>query len=459
MTLRQKKRLTVWPAGPTFWGTLLLGLACLSGCGRSSSGPAGELVPASRPLIVETWPVGSQGPGQIDRHFSGLVRPRRVSSLGVKQLGRVARVSVLVGQQVSQGEVLVEMDTRQLEAQRLLAAAQLAESRAVLDELLRGPRLQEIAQSQARVTETRAQLALAQTKLQRSGQLRTQSALSQQEYDEARYQYEVLAAQANSAEQALSVLVEGTRSERLDAQRGTVAAAEARLQELEIQLEESRIEAPYDGMIQAKYIDEGAIVMPGQSILELVEVSAIEVHVGLPTGLVPELLGQRLIVEAGERQGEGLAARLAPVVDRQSRTQTLILELDRQEWPNLAIGDTVQVIVGIALPRDGHWVPIQSLAAATRGLWELYLAEPAPESEATATSAGGEWVIVRRQVELLGNYGPWAEVRGPLNAGDSLVVSGVQRLTAGQRIVVESSEQLQISEDRTTPIPSMIATP
>lgn len=435
--------------------SLLLAAAVAGGVllGRPPWGSSGQPAAArsaivgSRPLPVEVWQLGGAGPERIEHRYSGLVIPKRTSRLGVKQLGRIEQLAVRVGERVEAGQRLVQLDSSQLQAQRQLVAAQLAESRALLEELERGARPQELMQAEADVAQVEARLALARATLERSQRLRQSSSLSQQELDEHRFQVAALAAELVSDQQTLALLREGARHERLAAQRAVVAAAEARLEELEVLIRETDIVAPYPAVVSERLVDEGAIVSPGQTILEIVEVDSIEVHVGLPNRLAQSLLGQRVPIEVGGHRGYGLAERISPVVDRQSRTQELIIQLQRHEWPELAVGDAVRVVVASDPHADGWWVPLDALSSATRGLWELYLLETDAEREPLSDA---DERLVRCQVELLRNYGGWAEIRGPLRDGQWIVVGGGQRVTPGQRV---RPRTWQPSEEVSRPAP------
>ena len=156
---------------------------------------AGVNVPSevARPISVNVTPVRYSSELEIQEQYSGLVMARRSSSLGFEAGGRIAEISADIGDQVAEGQVLARLDTRSLNA-RLQA-------------------------SEAQISEAHASLQLAQATLDRQAFLVERDLLSGQSFDEAQTQ--------------------------LDAATARLAAAEAQADTLRVQIELSRIRAPF----------------------------------------------------------------------------------------------------------------------------------------------------------------------------------------------------------------------
>lgn len=90
---------------------------------------------------------------------SGVISPAQNPDLAFEAGGRVARVSVAVGQEVAQGAVLASLDTAALSAARDQAAANVAVQQAKLDEMQAGPRPVDISQKQTAVLQAQQSLA------------------------------------------------------------------------------------------------------------------------------------------------------------------------------------------------------------------------------------------------------------------------------------------------------------
>ena len=73
----------------------------------------------------------------------------------------------------------------------------------------------------------------------------------------------------------------------------------------------------------------------------------------------------------------------------------------------------------------GAWLPIAALSESQRGLWSAFVVEPAE---------GGAQVVRRAELEVLHVETDRAFVRGTLEPGAAVVVSGAHRLTPGQAV-------------------------
>lgn len=393
----------------------------------------------ARPLLVSTLPVAQAGPPFLKQQYTGVIAARRTTQLAAKTLGRVEQLTVELGDRVETGQLLVRLDRQQLLAQRDVMSASLAAAEALLAELEHGPRAEELKQSQARLNELQALMDLRQAQLSRTEQLSGSSAISKQEMDESRFQTDAVRAQLRAAEHADALLHAGTRSERIDAQQATVAGLAAQIRNIDIQLEEKQIVAPYAGHIQARFVDEGAIVAAGQPLLEIAETDRLEVHVGLPSELADNLAhhaeAQSLQITVGPQRLATRVDRISPTIQSTTRTREVVLTVDPEDYYPPAIGSAVNVEYQIPVEAQGFWIPTAPLTAGERGLWGVFVAVASSDSKSPDPSSATH-TIARRQVELLRSQAEWSEVLGPLDAHELLVVEGVHRIVPGQAVRV-----------------------
>lgn len=396
-----------------------------------------------RYLKVATRPLSTAGPEFITNEFTGVVVARRSSRLASKAVGRVDSISVDLGDSVVLGQLLIELDHAELDAARGVAEATLASAKSRMQELERGPRMQDIDQAQARVTELMAALALQRANHERKMQLRQSGAISRQELDESQFSLDASLAQLDAAQQGLDLLIEGTREEHLEIQRATIAGLESQLARIAADLADRRITAPFAGQIKQRFLDEGSIVAPGQSLLEIVESAPYEIRVGLPDEMAMNLVDSEIVVFSGSQKLTATIERVSPTIDEATRAREIVLRLSESSSELVSLGSAVKVVVQRRSTEAGLWVPTQSLTSGARGLWAVYLAMPyessaGPDSAAESTTDinSGMHIIERRQVELLRSHGDWSQIQGPLSRDELLVTEGVHRVTPGQ--IVES---------------------
>lgn len=278
-------------------------------------------------------------------NVSGFIEADEIR-LGSRVGGRVARVYVQEGQRIQKGDVLVELEPYDLLERKRQAEATLASREAELEKLKNGFRPEEIAQAKARLDQltaelkklqegprdqeievARAQLRVAKARLtlaeqnhQRILALIEKRAAAAEELDRAGESLEAATATVALREQELDLLLVGTRKE--DLQRATASVEEARkaweltqngyrteeiaaaqaacdaaqfaLQAIERQIEELKIVATIDGVVEALDLEPGDLVPPSAPVISLLDDGNIWVRTYVPQNRLSVAPGQKL---------------------------------------------------------------------------------------------------------------------------------------------------------------------
>lgn len=164
---------------------------------------------------------------------------------------QIIAMPVREGQAVKQGDVVAQLDGGSLAANRASVAAQASQARHRLDELLHGARAGEIAQGRARVVAAQAVRDQNEKEYLRLADLLKRGLVAQSQVDVLLQLRDSSAAELKSAQAALDLLLQGTRSEQLDQARAAVASAESLLQQQDVLLGRLTLVAPVDGVIEA----------------------------------------------------------------------------------------------------------------------------------------------------------------------------------------------------------------
>jgi HlyD family secretion protein len=188
----------------------------------------------------------------VHRSYLGTIESSRASRLSFKVGGKIISVFADEGQPVQKGELLAELDTRLLHSERDVFKSRVESSQAKQDELIAGPRSEDIDSAKAEVRRWESQQKLAGITARRLNRLVTTNSVSPQEADEAVYNEQVVQAQLELAQTQLTELKNGTRTERIVAQRATVNQFKSELKTVEIKLDKSQLLAPYDGIISLR---------------------------------------------------------------------------------------------------------------------------------------------------------------------------------------------------------------
>jgi len=247
--------------------------------------------------------------GSVDLKISatGVVKPCNEVKISPKSTGLLRRLYVKQGQIVKKGDLIAEMDDSNLVGQLEAARSSLSLAKANYEKSLNGNRPQEIANgeaqvsknmgvvrfaeqsvnhSQAQVKSCEAQLIRDSTNAKRVEALSTEGAMSDQDRLNATTQAEMMQVQLHQAQQELqqseasraqakadlessrqqfSLLKAGSREEDVRAAKFAMEQASGNLKYLQSQMNDTRIRAPFDGIISQKYADQGAIVTPTTS--------------------------------------------------------------------------------------------------------------------------------------------------------------------------------------------------
>jgi RND family efflux transporter MFP subunit len=383
-------------------------------------------------LPVESLRLKAMASLETRTRYNGTVEAARSSQLAFEVPGRVVRVLVEEGQAVAPGQVLAQLDTAELEAQRKQALSQLAQMEAVNRELVAGPRVEAIASTRAQVREAEEQLRLARMQESRREDLLRREAISREEMDSFRTQVGALEARLTAVKERLRELEAGTRREQLDGQSAQVNLARARVEQIDVQIAKSSLRAPFAGKVSRRFLDEGAYASPGVPLLELLEAGKPEIRVGLPAEAVASLKADaRYPVELAGQRFEAAVLRVLPALDGSTRVVSVLLDVPAEARGVALPGMLAQVEIARTLPEAGFRVPISALTRADRGLWACYALV-----EADAARGEKRFRLERRDVEILHSDGQFAFVRGLVKDGERIVASGVNRVTDGQQVLV-----------------------
>lgn len=202
--------------------------------------------------------------------------------LGFQSSGRVGRITVREGQQVTEGAILGELDTAELEARRRQALARVEAAEALLRELERGAQREEIAQAMAAVEAARERLSDAQRDLERNRTLHQGGAISLEAYQKSATAAQVAESQLAQAAEQLALVRKGPRQERIEAQRAQVAEARAGVRAVDAAIGNATMVAPITGVVTVRHVEPSEIVSPGQPVLTVMDPSDRWVRIYVP---------------------------------------------------------------------------------------------------------------------------------------------------------------------------------
>ncbi len=409
---------------------LLVGTSVVAAIGigvfRSSSSTAtapAEIAAEAEVLPVTTIIAQREETYTRSRSYTGVLREARRSQLSFQRAGELLELLVDEGDSVVAGQTLGRLDARHIRARRAQVEAQVAESKAVLQELVAGPRKETIAAKEAELRAQQSQRKVLTSKLARRERLLEATAVSREEYETFKFDLQAAIAQEDVIQRQLDEMLAGTRVEKIAAQRARLAQLDAQLTDIAHDLQDTQLVAPFSGRVAQRLVDEGNVISAGTPVVEVIDDTNVEAWIGLPPrGAASVKVGDHYDLTIDGQPITAVVQSLAPDVQQSSRTRNVILRLHAGEQQVLP-GQVVRLAVTEEVSEPGYWVPTTALTRGTRGLWSLYVVE--------------NDVIVRRDVELLDTVGTESFVRGTLQPGDEIVASGTHRVVLGQRVTTQ----------------------
>lgn len=193
--------------------------------------------------------------------------------LSSKITGRVKEIKVQKGDTVKKGDILVILDTPDIEAKSAQAdaAIELAQSKEL--EVNNGARSEQKAIALNALNRAKSDLALAEKTYNRVKNLNAEGVVSNQKADEVfalyqKAQQDVLVAQNN-----YNMLENGSRYEDKLMASASVKKAKSTKNEVLSYLNENIIKSPIDGQITELSVEEGELVGAGYTIITIVDLN------------------------------------------------------------------------------------------------------------------------------------------------------------------------------------------
>jgi membrane fusion protein, multidrug efflux system len=236
----------------------------------------------------------------------GTIRSATVSVLGAQIAGTVREISARPGDHVRRGQVLATIDDRG-------PRAQVGAAEAGVEVSAQG--LAEVEQAAEAAT---AERQFAETTYHRYQGLLAKNSVSRQEFDGAETRYK--AALAN--ERALNAKKKQLLASGLE--------AKSQLSSAQTTLSYSRIVSPLDGIVIAKSVDAGTLVMPGTPILTVEDPTRYRLEASAGEQVAGQVhAGQQVSVSTERGELAGRVAEVVPAADVASRTFLVKIDLPR----------------------------------------------------------------------------------------------------------------------------------
>ena len=388
---------------------VLSSLIWTMGCGKKEPSTKTNIVPREQVNV----PVTKVSLGAMERFYeaTGTVKAKTTTQVSSNLMGRIVSFPAAEGDAVGRGQVLVEIDNRENQAQLQKAQAGLREASAALTEI---DRTAEAAAASVRTAESNKLLA-AQT-FTRFKELYARRSASGQEFDEA--QARLTSADSELVRAKANVQTVLSRKPQVNAR---IDQARADIANTKVYEGYRRIVSPVSGVVVKKFAESGAIASPGVPLLSIEDNSQYLLEVGVEeTQSRLVRLGSRVNVRIDAlAQAElfGTVAEILPSSDAASRTSTVKIALPAS--PLLKSG-----LYGLAR------FPVQQMQAIT--IPQTALVERGQLSGVYIVGADG--IAQFRLVTTGKSSDGYVEILSGVSEGDDIVAANTAALSDGVKV-------------------------
>lgn len=334
----------------------------LGGCGEKAA-PADDIPVVKTARVIARADAGASV-------YAGEVRGRYESQLAFQVGGRISARRVALGSKVRAGDVLFEIDAKDVRESANIGAAQLESAR--------------------------AQLSLAEANLKRYKALYEEDAVSAAMYDQYRINYNVAEA---SYKQAEAQFAQGSNA-----------------------LHYAKLTANSDGVISSVQAEIGQVVAAGQSVVTLVKSGELEVEINVPEHRLADMReGAPVTVSfwaLRDLSVDGTVREVSPMAEAVGRTYKVRIQLIDPP-PELQLGMTASVTGAESGGPQAIFVPLPAIYQ-TDGQPQVWVVE--------------EGVVHLRAVTVEAFGDNQVKVTSGLADGETIVVAGVHKLREGQSV-------------------------
>jgi RND family efflux transporter MFP subunit len=223
----------------------------------------------------------------------------------------------------------------------------------------------------------------------------------------------------------------------------TNAEADLRIAEAEVRIrqkafEDSRLSAPFDGVVAAIFVENFENVRAKETVLRVLDTSRIEMTVDLPETaitMVPYVEDVRVRFDVmPDREFPATIKEVGSEASRETRTYPVTLVMDQPDEVKIMPGMAGQATGRVELPADiqqtGFEVPLDALFTDPAGGTYVWVLEP---------SSGA---LTKREVQR-GRIAPIGVVVTGVEAGEWIVTAGVHSVSEDQQVRILGQDQPQ----------------
>ena len=204
----------------------------------------------------------------------------------------------------------------------------------------------------------------------------------------------------------------------LDKAQSDQIVAKSQYDFYKVKYEQTRLLAPFNGVIQNRFLDTGSVINAGIHVLEILGSNNVEARISIPSNYMDKVqIGNEYEFDVRGASVKAKLERLAPMSTGGSNNRLAIFRFKTFLNP----GSIVKLKLNLTEKTKGTWVPIKSLSQSEQGIWAIYTIDD-------------QQTVVRDLVDVIYFEDEYAYVSGTLKDGDLVILGGAQKIIEGKII-------------------------
>lgn len=204
--------------------------------------------------------------------FQGQVEAKEVD-VAAKVVGRINKVLVREGDNVSVGDILFELDSPEITAKMAQANAGKTAAQAMSNKADSGAREEEVRMAKFAWAQAKSAAELSQKTFARFDALFKEGLISDQKHDEAKTRYKAANDAKKAARAQYDMALNGARTEDKAAALAMVNQAQGVIAEVSAYSEETHLKAPISGEVSQVLVDPGELAPAGFPVITIVDLT------------------------------------------------------------------------------------------------------------------------------------------------------------------------------------------
>ena len=364
---------------------------------------------------------------------SGEIKPMLGVSLIPEASGKIEEIYVDVGDFVKKGQKLAQIndETQQAQFAQAKASLNVANASIKMQEVTIESARSSLVSAKAAVEASESQLKNLTVTRKRLEKLFSEGAVSRQDVDDIITKYDNANAAHVSAQTNVKRASDAIQTAlvTLEMRKAELTQATANMNAVKVNLDKTIVDAPFDGVITARYEDPGANANMSKALFDIQQSNPVKIIGTIIEKDLYQLIAGKtsvvITVDSVEGEFKGVVTKIYPSIDNSTRTGKIEIHLDNTD-NKLRTGMFAKIDVLVTTHENAVIVPRDALIKYGSN-YLAYVVE----------KQGDTLIAVKREVKIGIIDDKDVEIISGLKAGDRLISKGTEFVREGSPVSID----------------------